>query len=633
MANRKENSKDAGAGKSGAVSDSAGASLKEFRTLFPYLRRYRLKYVFGFFFLLVVDAAQVIIPQFMRQAVDIISSGAFNIRNVIFPCACMVGLMGIISLGRFLWRYFIHGSARRIETELRKNLFDHLLSLSYDFYQKNKIGDLMARATNDLNAVRESIGMGLVAFVDGTVMAAAILVVIFIQDTRTAAWAILPLPFITLLILFFGRAIGKRFRRSHEAYSTLSDTVQETFAGIRVVKSFVKEWWFIKKFGENNDSYRDANMDLVKLFGFFFPFITFLSGLTVLIVLLVGGIRVTEGIMSPGDLVALFRYLQMLIWPLMGAGFVVNMIQRGAVALARVNEVMRTIPAIQSPENPVTAPINAEPLIEVRNLSFAFDSLKGDNVLEDVSFSIHKGMVLGILGRTGAGKSTLIKAITRMVDPPPGTVYIKGVESSAWDLSDLRGLFGVTPQDSFLFSDSIKNNIAYGLPSEEDSGGAMAREEILERAANLSALDKDFPVFAAATTVATATTAAEGWNTLIGERGLTLSGGQKQRTAIARSVAVGLACGREIFILDDSLSSVDAETEKAILDRLFALVREPSSAMTVIIISHRVSALARSDEIIVLDKGRIIEKGRPEELAAMGGFYARTAELQSLGTA
>jgi len=589
------------------ANSTAKSSLKEFRSLFPYLRRYRVSYAVGFFFLLTVDAAQVIIPQFMRQAVDSISAGAFKARDIIIPAAAMVGLMGIVSLGRFLWRYFIHGSARRIETELRKNLFEHLLSLSYDFYQKNKIGDLMARATNDLNAVRESIGMGLVALIDGTVMAAAILVIIFIQDTRTAAWAVLPLPFITILILFFGKAIGKRFHKAYEAYSAMSDAVQETFAGIRVIKSFVKEWWFIKKFADTNDAYRDSNMGLVKLFGFFFPFVTFLSGLTVLIVLLVGGIRVTEGIMSPGDLVALFRYLQMLIWPLMGAGFTVNMIQRGAVCLGRVNEVMRTVPSIRSPENPAPEP-NAEDaagLIEIRNLSFEYTT--GTRVLDEINLTIKKGTVMGILGRTGSGKSTLIKAITRMVDPPGGTVFIKGVESAVWDLAGLRKLFGVTPQDSYLFSDSIRNNISYGL--EEDA----PQDAVLARAATLAALEKDFPAFKA------------GWDTLIGERGLTLSGGQKQRTAIARSIAAD----REILILDDSLSAVDAETEKAILDGLLALGRE--KGMTMIIISHRVSALSRADEVIALEKGRIIEQGSPAELAAQGGFYARTAALQRLG--
>jgi ATP-binding cassette subfamily B protein len=603
-------------GKSSVKNKSEGksenkSSLKEFRSLFPYFRKYRLSYAVGFFFLVIVDAAQVILPQFIRQAVDIASSGAFEIKKVIIPCAVMVGLMGIVSLGRFFWRYFIHGASRRIETELRESLFEHLLLLSYDFYQKNKIGDLMARATNDLNAVRESIGMGLVALVDGTVMAAAILIIIFIQDTSTAAFAVIPLPLVTVLILLFGKVIGKRFLRAHETYSALSDVVQETFSGVRVVKSFVKEWWFIKKFADTNDDYRDANMELVKLFGIFFPLVTFLSGLTVLIVLLVGGISVTEGTMTPGSLVALFRYLNMLIWPLMGAGFVVNMIQRGAVSLGRVNEVMREKPLIFSPLEAVSGAPSSDPdipLIELRNLSFGFT--EETPALENISLSIKEGSVTGILGRTGSGKSTLIKAITRMIAAPPGTVFIKGVESSNWNLTDLRKLFGVTPQDSYLFSDSIKNNIGYAI----DEG----HNESLAKAASLAALDSDFLAF------------QDGWNTLIGERGLTLSGGQKQRTAIARSVAAD----REILILDDSLSAVDAETEKKILDALFEFGREKRRSglpWTMIIVSHRVSALSRADEVVVLEKGRIIEKGTPAELAALSGFYARTAALQRLG--
>ena len=621
------------------MAEEKASSLKEFRTLIPYLSRYKSKYALGFFFLIIVDAAQVILPQFIRQAVDAIGnistsgalgSAAFELKDVYIPAAIMVGLMGIVSAGRFLWRYFIHGSSRRIEAEMRNNLFEHLLSLSYDFYQKNKIGDLMARSTNDLNAVRESIGMGLVALVDGTVMAAAIIVVIFVQDASTAAWAILPLPVITLLILFFGKAMGSRFRKAHEAYSALSDAVQETFAGIRVIKSFVKEGWFIKKFADANDTYRDANMGLVRLYGVFFPFITFLSGITVLIVLLIGGIRVIEGNMTAGSLVALFRYLQMLIWPLMGAGFVVNMIQRGAVSLGRINEVMRSVPLIKGGSFvPSDTESNAEvntiakqsaALIELRGLSFEFQ--EGKKALEDISLSINEGTVTGILGRTGAGKSTLIKAITRMIDPPPGTVFIKGIDVGAWDLLSLRRFFAVTPQDSYLFSDSIKNNISYSL---DDAN--VETEKISARAASIAALKTDFLVF------------KEGWDTLIGERGLTLSGGQKQRTAIARSIAAGIAesmsGSREILILDDSLSSVDVETEKTILDSLFELKSERRSkglTWTMIIISHRVSALSRSDKVIVLDKGRIVEQGNPAELAYKGGFYAKTAALQSLGS-
>jgi ABC-type multidrug transport system fused ATPase/permease subunit len=601
----------------------------------------------------------------MRQAVDIIAAGNFTFSQVLIPALVMTGVMAVISLGRFLWRYFIHGASRRIETELRERLFGHLLSLSYDFYQRHKIGDIMARATNDLNAVRESIGMGLVALIDGTVMAASILVIIFMQDPGTASLAVIPLPFITLVILFFGSAVGRRFLKVQETYSAMSDTVQETFAGIRVVKSFVKEWWFIKKFADTNDDYRDANMELVKLFGVFFPFITLLSGLTSLIVLFIGGIRVIEGHITPGDLVALFRYLQMLIWPLMGAGFVVNMIQRGAASLGRVNEVMDAKPLIASPETPET-PVETAPALEIRRLSFTYPGAVKP-ALEDISLTLQRGEVLGILGRTGSGKSTLVKAIVRMLNPPPETVFVQGAAVELWDLQALRSCFGVTPQDSYLFSDSIKNNIQYGIFSfsaensskeknsasrqEKDSFSkdsfskkeiSTARQETDEKrernsplgalqaavqgahtqkekeensnsalaAAEISSISRDLESF------------AEGWNTVIGERGLTLSGGQKQRVAIARAVISSPA----ILILDDALSAVDAETEKRILT---ALLKE-RQGKTAIIISHRVSTLRNADKVAVLDNGRITEYGSPAELTVLGGFYAKTAALQQL---
>jgi ATP-binding cassette subfamily B protein len=624
-------------------------SFREFASLLPYFARYRRQYLWGFVFLVIVDAAQVLIPQFMRGAVDRISSGNFRWPEILPPALAMVLTMAVISLGRYLWRYFIHGSSRRIETEMRGRLFDHLLTLSYDFFQKNKIGDLMARATNDINAVRMAMGWGLVALVDGTIMASAILVIIFVQDFKTAAFAVLPLPFITVLIILFGKTVGKRFLRAQETYSAMSETVQETFAGIRVVKSFVKEWWFTKKFADANDDYREANMALVRVFGIFFPLITFLSGLTSLILLLAGGMRVVDGFMTPGELVALFSYFQMLIWPLMGAGFMVNMIQRGAAALARVNEVMGTKPSICSPASIDTlvlsstkpsisspasidvsvlsltkpsisssasigspalaaeAPAVKSPALEFRGLSFAYPD--GTAVLEDVSLAVEEGSVLGILGRTGSGKTTLIKTLVRLVDPPEGTVFVQGVDVRRWDLQALRGHFGVTLQDSYLFSDSIKNNIAYGL-DEPDPRRVSA-------AAAVSAIDRDLNGF------------SRGWDTLIGERGLTLSGGQKQRVAISRAVIGGAEC----VILDDALSAVDVETEKRILRGLMEDREEKRRGgrnSTFIIISHRVSTLAYADKVLVLEKGRIAEYGSPRELAAAGAFYARTAALQRL---
>ncbi|MCL2068069.1 MAG: ABC transporter ATP-binding protein/permease [Treponema sp.] len=579
------------------------ASLKEYKSLLPYLARYRRRYILGLLCLITVDAAQIAIPQFIRAAIDLISSGVFQWKQIIILSLWMLTVMALVCGGRFLWRYFIHGSSRRIETELRENLFDHLARLSWDFYQKNKIGDLMARSINDLNAVRMAIGMGLVALFDFIFMATAILIIIFVQDARSAAYSIIPLPFVTVLILLFGSVVGKKFRRAQEAYSNMSDTVQETFAGIRVIKSFVKEWWFLKKFADTNDDYRRANMELVRLFGFFFPLVTFLSALTTLIMLVIGGRRVILGLMSPGSLVAMFRYLTMLIWPLMGAGFTVNMIQRGAVSLGRVNEILNTEPSIKDIDNPVTGCVqSAVPALELKNLKFSYRRDDEKKCLDDISLVINRGEWLGVMGRTGCGKSTLVKTFTRMLDPPPGTVFVFGRDILEWRLDGLRKLFAVSPQDSYLFSDSIKNNVAYGL-GENNS-------ELIQKAINSSCMEADIAAFTA------------GRETLIGERGLSLSGGQKQRTAIARA----LIMDSEFLILDDSFSAVDNETERNILE---ALLRE-RKGRTTIIVSHRVSTLRYADNILVLDKGKISEYGSPSHLAGEGGFYARMAEFQCL---
>jgi ATP-binding cassette subfamily B protein len=584
-------------------------TLKQYKSLLPYLARYRGRYICGLVCLLVVDAAQIAIPQFIRRAVDLISAGSFQWREIVILCAWMIAIMALISLGRFFWRYFIHGSSRRIETEMREKMFAHLQTLSWDFYQRYKTGDLMARAINDLNAVRTAIGMGFVALVDFLVMSTAILAIMFAQDPRSALFSIIPLPLVTALILVFGRSVGKKFMRAQEVYSAMSDTVQETFSGLRVVKSFVRESWFLKKFAQDNDDYRAANMALVRLFGTFFPLVTFLSGFTILLMMAAGGIRVINGLMSPGSLVAMFRYLNMLIWPLMGAGFMVNMIQRGAVSLGRVNEILNSIPSIRDNKAELTVTETARPAalqnvnasaLGIKNLTFSYNGAQP--ALENISLDIKRGEWLGIMGKTGSGKSTLVKVITRMLEPPPGTVAVFGADALELPLAGLRGLFAVSPQDSYLFSDSIQNNIGYGLDSPD--------EESIENAARQAALEKDMAAF------------TDGKDTLIGERGLTLSGGQKQRTAIARS----LVMDSEFLILDDSLSAVDARTENEILDALLSRRK----GRTTIIVSHRVSAVRHADKVLVLEKGRQSEYGSPEELEGAGGWYSSMAALQKL---
>ncbi|MDR2662932.1 MAG: ABC transporter ATP-binding protein/permease, partial [Treponema sp.] len=489
----------------------------------------------------------------------------------------------------------------------------------------------MARSINDIGAVRNALGWGVVTLVDGTIMAASILAIIFIQDPRTAAVCVLPLPLITIVMLAFGRAMGRRFHRVQESYSAMSNTVQETFAGIRVIKSFVKEWWFVKKFAATNDDYQDANMDLVKIYGAFFPFVSFLAGLTTIILLLAGGRRVVTGYLTPGELVAIFSYLQMLIWPLMGAGFMVNMIQRGAASMGRINEVLQSEPSIRSPERPEPRSGGGTlPAVELRNLVFRYPPGNGAEkesppVLNGISLVIPRGTVLGILGRTGSGKSTLIKTLMRMADPPPGSVFVEGTDVHNWDLKELRMLFGVSPQDSYLFSDTIKNNIAYGarLPGEIGKIGETGEDgpppAALSGAARMSALDRDLEAF------------GRGWDTLIGERGLTLSGGQKQRVAVARAIL----SAPEILVLDDAFSAVDTETEKRILTAILddRHGKNSNSSKTTIIISHRVSTLSRSDMVAVLEEGRIGELGSPKELLAGGRFFTRMAALQQLGEA
>lgn len=560
--------------------EHASYSLGEFKSLFPYIKPYIPQYIAGLFCLIIVDLGQILIPQFIKTGIDLLSSSKASLMSLGMICLEMLAISVLISGGRFLWRYFINGASRKIETEIRQKLFNHLMDLSYDFYQNNKIGDLIARSTNDLNAVRNALGIGFVALFDGTIMAIAILVIMFVQDSEAALFSIIPLPVITILIVGFGNMIGVRFIKVQEAYSSMSETVQESFAGIGVVKSFVKENWFIQLFGKTNKAYKDANVNLVKVYGLFFPLISFLSGLTTLILLMIGGGKVIDGDMSPGTLVAMFSYLQMLIWPMLGMGFLINMIQRGATSLGRINEIFSIPPAIYSRNNTKKALGSFPQAIQIRNLEFSYPD--GTKALNGISFDIPVGFIVGIMGRTGSGKSTLCKTFCRLVDPPDNSVFVDGVDVKDWDLTELRQRFGMTPQDSFLFSDSVKNNIIFG--NEETA------DHLIQEMVELTGLSKDLRDF------------KDGWDTVIGEKGLTLSGGQKQRVAIARAIIRD----PDILLLDDAFSAVDTETEKHILNG----VLKHRKGKTTVIVSHRVSTLSHADYVIVLDQGKILEIDR-----------------------
>ncbi len=573
--------------------------LKEYRTLLPYLKKYRWSYLFGVLSLVVTSGGQLFIPRFLGSAVDIIVQGSFETSAIASLMGTMLAVSVVIALGRLGWRFFIHGASRRIEMHLRDRLFSHLLKLSRTFYDRSKTGDLMARATNDMNAIRTAVGMALVAFIDGVFMTLAILIILFSQNARLAALIIIPLPLITVAMILVGSYIGRLFKRVQEGFSDLSDQAQEVLSGIRVVKAFVKEAYFLNRFQDANDTYKRRNLRLVRIWGLFFPVVSFLSGLTILLLVFFGGQEVILGELSHGDFVATLSYLEMLIWPMLGAGFVVNMLQRGGASLSRINAILDEEPDIVSPPNPVQRVPKGK--IKVEELSYTYPDAEVP-ALEHVSFQLDQGETLGILGRTGSGKSTLLNLLPRLIDPPRGAIEIDGHDVHEYDLDSLRGAFGVVPQSTFLFSATISENISFAL-SDHD-------ERVIDEVGDISMIARDVSEFPG------------GWQTTVGERGLTLSGGQKQRVAIARA----LAKDPEILIFDDALSAVDTETEEKILSKLL----EFRLGRTNLIVSHRVSTLQHADRILVLDGGKAVQLGTHEELLKEKGLYRDIYHLQQL---
>jgi ATP-binding cassette, subfamily B, multidrug efflux pump len=576
--------------------------MKELRTLLPYVRRHVWAYIFGVVALAVTNFAQVQIPAILGTAVDEIASGNPDLRAIGVLMLGLLGVSAVMATGRFGWRYFIHGASRRIESELREELFDKFLELQPSYYNRSQIGDLMARSTNDMNAIRMASGMSLVALFDALFITVLVLARLFSQNPSLAAIMIIPLPIITVITFFLGRFIRGMFKSVQEGFSELSRQTQEIFSGVRVVKSFVKEAFFLSKFRKANEEYQTRNMRLVRVWGLFFPFVTFLAGVMTLILLRFGGEAVIMGELSAGQFVATLSYLEMLIWPMLGAGFTVNMLQRGAASLGRVNEVLNEEPEITNPENPVTTMESTS--ISIRDLNFSYGDGE-EAALEHIDLEVPEGSILGILGRTGSGKSTLLRLLPRLENPPRGTIFVGGVDVLDYDLATLRSAFGAVPQDTFLFSASLRENIGFGADTPD--------EAYIRHVAEVSTISRDMKIF------------PNGWDTEVGERGITLSGGQKQRVAISRA----LAKDPRILVFDDALSAVDTETEELILNKLLT----EREGRTSIIVSHRVSTLATADMIVVLDRGRMSQYGTHEELLAEDGFYREIATLQQLSRA
>ncbi len=573
-----------------------------FRRLLPYLLTYRRQFAVGLVCVVITTSVSLSAPWVLRYAIDDLGHGVTR-GKLVFYASLLLGIAIVGGTFRFLMRRIIIGASRDIEYDIRNDFFAALERLPAQYFQQHRTGDLMSRATADLNAVRMMAGPAIMYSANTLLTLVVALTLMMSIDPRLTLIALVPLPFASISVKVFGSAIHKRFERIQAQLSDLSAVVQESLSGVRVVRAYGQEAAEIERFRASNQEYFDRNRGLIALNGLFFPSMTFFLGLGGLLVLWLGSAAVIRGRITLGEFVAFNWYLVMLSWPMIAFGWVTNMVQRGLASWTRMLDVLDAEPAIA--DHPVaTAPSALEGGIEFRDLTFAFD---GRPVLEHVSARIEPGQTAAFVGGTGAGKTTLMSLLPRLYDPPPGTVFIDGVDVRDLPLPVLRGAIGFVPQEPFLFSDSLAGNLAFGA---DTAGARPDRDEALQQAAAVARLDKDVEDF------------PHGYETMVGERGLTLSGGQKQRTALARAVMTD----PKILILDDALSAVDTYTEEEILSRLRSVMRERTS----LIVAHRISTVRDADRIFVLARGRIVEQGTHDELVALNGQYAELYRKQLL---
>jgi ATP-binding cassette subfamily B protein len=574
---------------------------RKFQVLDDFFVRYRYRYVIGVLFFLAVDVLQLLVPRLLGNMTDEFREGVLTMQGLLHYVFLIIGIAFLVAVGRYFWRIYLFGTARLLDYNLRNKFFAHLETLSADFFNRHKTGELMAHATNDIHAVRHAFGQGIMLTIDAVFLTiATVSIMLTTIDTRLVLLGLLPLPFVALVVTGFSRVIHSRFLKVQEAFAGLTDFVQENLSGIRVVKAFVQEEAELAKFMHSNETLVATNMHLVKVWGLFWPLVQYLAGLSFVVVLGYGGKLVVLGDISLGDFVAFTGYLGIAIWPMMAIGWVVNTLQRGMASMDRLNMIFQVRPKITDHEDMVDVSGIAGQ-IEFRNLTFKYPDAISP-VLRGITLKVPQGMTLGILGRTGSGKSTLTDLLVRVYDPSPGELLIDGTDITKIPLAILRRDIGYVPQDNFLFSASLEQNIGFA--------SCEFRREEVEQAAERAGVKDDIEGF------------PEGFDTLIGERGVTLSGGQKQRVTIARA----LIKDPRILILDDCFSAVDTRTEERILRSL----RDVRRGRTTILISHRISTLKEADEIIVLDEGQVVERGDHESLVAAGGLYAEIHGRQLL---
>lgn len=561
--------------------------------------RYRRGLAWGVLCVAVANAFALVQPQVLRFAVDDLYRGVTAEKLGRYAL-----LLFAIALAAGVFRYFMRQTviaiSRHLEYDLRNELFAHLQRLPVSWYQEQRTGETMSVATNDLSAVRLMLGPGVMYTVNTITVGLVSLGFMLAISPRLTFWSLLPLPFVSLAMWYFGDRIHRRFEGVQARFGALSAHVQENLAGLRVVRAFTDEHDQLARFGDLNRDYLAENAKLIRLSSVFYPTLGLLSGLGALLALYVGGREAIFGRITLGQFVAFTVYLGMLNWPMVALGWVINIFQRGTASWGRILRILDTPPAIADPPSPVT-PATTTGAIEFRRLTFTYPGA-AEPALRDVSFRVPAGHTVALVGRTGSGKSTVLALVSRMFDPPPGTVFVDGVDVREQGLAGLRSRLSVVSQDPFLFSATVAENIAYGVDT--------AAPAELERAAAVAHLEQDVRSF------------PDGFDTRVGERGITLSGGQKQRTALARAVMRDTP----LLLLDDCLSAVDTHTEEAILRELQPEMRR----RTTLLVSHRVSTVRDADEILVLERGEVVERGRHAELLARGGRYAALHRAQQL---
>jgi ATP-binding cassette, subfamily B, multidrug efflux pump len=573
------------------------------RRLVPYVLRYRRPFGLGLLCVLATTALQLLSPWILKFAIDDLAAGVTRGKLALYA-GLLVALACGAAIFRFLMRRIMIGASRDIEYDIRNDFFAHLQRLPLGYYQAHRTGDLMSRATNDLNAVRMMVGPAIMYSANTVIVFVVAIVLMVSIHPWLTLMALLPLPMVSVSVKYFGAAIHRRFEAIQAQLSDMSAVVQEALAGVRVVRAYAREEREVERFRAANAEYVRRNRRLIQLQGLYYPSMTLFLGFGALLVLWLGSREVIRGGLTLGEFVAFNAYLVMLSWPMIAFGWVTNILQRGLASWKRMLEIVDAPPAISDAR--VTAAGCAAPLtgaIEIRHLSFTYPGAAAP-ALRDISLRIEPGQTAAFVGATGSGKSTLISLLPRLHEPPPGTVLFDGVDALEIPLARLRGAMAVVPQEAFLFSDTITGNIGFGVPPGD------ATPERIREAAAVARLDVDVEGFPA------------GYDTLVGERGITLSGGQKQRTALARA----LMTDPRILILDDALSAVDTYTEEEILSRL----RHVTRARTAIIVAHRISTVRDADRIFVLDDGRIVEEGTHDNLVRRDGPYAAMYRRQLL---